>query len=263
MVDDPYAELPEVYDLEHEGFRDDLDLYLQLAEVIGDPILEMGSGTGRLVRALAEAGHRVTGLDHSGPMLGRAREIIARDGLAERVILHEGPMTEADHAPGGPFGLVLFSLNGLMHLASAGEQRRALGSAYRALDPRGMLVVDMPSPGPEFLAACDGRVVHEGFWERADGARVDRFASRTCGLADQRIETEIWFDIVGPDQMLRRVRTRFPMRFLYKSEVELLLESTGFVEWHIYGSYDLDPYHDGSDRLIVTAEVTPSARTSL
>jgi hypothetical protein len=54
------------------------------------------------------------------------------------------------------------------------------------------------------------------------------------------------------------VRTRFPMRYLVASELVLLLEITGFVEWKLYGSYDLDPYHEGSDRLIVTAEVTPS-----
>ena len=48
------------------------------------------------------------------------------------------------------------------------------------------------------------------------------------------------------------------MRYLVASELALLLELTGFVEWKMYGSYDLDPYDDGSDRLIVTAEVTPS-----
>ena len=37
--DDPYAELPELYDLEHTGFTEDIDLYLRLAEVVGDPIL--------------------------------------------------------------------------------------------------------------------------------------------------------------------------------------------------------------------------------
>ena len=49
------------------------------------------------------------------------------------------------------------------------------------------------------------------------------------------------------------------MRYLVASEIALLLELTGFGEWKIYGSYELDPYDDGSDRLIVTAEVTPSS----
>jgi hypothetical protein len=48
------------------------------------------------------------------------------------------------------------------------------------------------------------------------------------------------------------------MRYVFPSELELMLAGTGFVEWKLYGSYDLDPFADDSDRLIVTAEVTPS-----
>src|SRR5215218_9993165 len=75
-LDDPYAEIPELYDLEHAGFSEDVDLYLRLAEVVGDPILELGCGTGRVLGALAAAGNRVTGVDRSGPMLDRARSAL-------------------------------------------------------------------------------------------------------------------------------------------------------------------------------------------
>ena len=48
------------------------------------------------------------------------------------------------------------------------------------------------------------------------------------------------------------------MRYVSPAEFELMLELAGFIEWKRYGSYELDPFEDGSDRLIVTAEVTPS-----
>ena len=54
--EDPYAELPEVYDLEHTSFGDDIELYLRLVEVVGDPALELGCGSGRILLPLAEAG---------------------------------------------------------------------------------------------------------------------------------------------------------------------------------------------------------------
>lgn len=255
---DPYAELPELYDLEHGAFSDDLDLYMQLATVIGDPILELGCGTGRLLRPLANAGCRVTGVDRSQPMLDRARAMLTSDALRQRVTLFEGDMTDAAVAPGGPFGLVIFSLNGLMHLSMPREQRRALEAAHAALDPRGMLVIDVLNPNAELLATFDGRVVHEGHWERPDRVSIDRFSSRTHVAAEQRIETELWFDVLEQSGALRRVRTGFAMRYLVPSELELLLELTGFVEWKLYGTYDLERYQDGSERLIVTAEVTPS-----
>jgi SAM-dependent methyltransferase len=259
-LDDPYAELPELYDLEHVGFTEDIDLYLRLAEVVGDPVLELGCGTGRVLGPLAAAGNRVTGIDRSRPMLDRARSVLAADSNSgsQRVTLVEGSMTEAERAPGGPFGLVIFSLNGFMHLPVLGEQRAALASARRALDPRGMLVVDLLNPTPELLTTLDGRVRHEGSWQKSGGTMVDRFSVRTHDSAEQTIDTALWYDLIDPTGQLRRVRSGFPMRYLLASELALLLELTGFVEWKIYGSYDLDPYDHESDRLIVTAEVTPS-----
>jgi SAM-dependent methyltransferase len=260
-LDDPYAELPELYDLEHAGFTEDIELYLRLAEVVGDPILELGCGTGRVLRPLAAAGNRITGIDRSRPMLDRARSVLQAEysSFSQRVTLVEGSMTEAERAPGGPFGLVIFSLNGLMHLSVMSEQRAALASARRALDPRGMLVLDLLNPMPELLTRLDGRVRHEGSWRKADGTMVDRFSVRTQESAEQRIDTDLWYDVVDPNGHIRRIRSGFPMRYLVASELALLLELTGFVEWTFYGSYDLDSYDDGSDRLIVTAEVTPSA----
>jgi SAM-dependent methyltransferase len=260
--EDAYAELPELYDLEHAGFMEDIELYLRLAEVVGDPILELGCGTGRVLAPLAAAGHRVTGVDRSRPMLDQARSALngqERDGdIWQRVTLSHGSMTEAEGAPGGPFGLVIFSLNGLMHLSNMAAQRAALTSARRALDPRGMLVIDLLNPTPELLATLDGRVQHDGLWRKSDGTVVDRFSARTLDSAEQRIDTELWYDLTGPAGQIRRVRSGFPLRYVGASELTLLLELSGFVEWKIYGSYDLDPYGDGSDRLIVTAEVTPS-----
>ena len=256
--DDPYAVLPELYDLEHAGFSDDIDLYLRLAEVVGDPILELGCGTGRVLAPLAAAGRRVTGIDRSPPMLNRARTALEEGGVGDHAVLVEGSMAEADRAPGGPFGLVIFSLNGLMHLTTGTDQRAALTAARQALDPRGMLIIDALSPNPELLATFDGRVQHEGSWRNTDATNVDRFTSRTHSPAEQRIDTELWYDLTDAEGQIRRVRTGFSMRYLVASELTLLLEVTGYVEWKLYGSYDLDPYDGGSDRLIVTAEVTPS-----
>jgi SAM-dependent methyltransferase len=258
--EDPYAELPDLYDLEHAGFGDDIELYLRLSEVVGDPILELGCGTGRVLAPLAAAGHRITGIDRSRAMLDRAREWLQTQAgsLLERVTLAEGSMTEAECAPGGPFGLVIFSLNGLMHVSTMAGQRAALASARRALDPRGMLVIDILNPTPELLTTLDGRVQHEGSWRKPEGTVIDRFSARTHDAAEQRIDTELWYDLTDPEGHIRRVRSGFPMRYLVASELTLLLEVSGFVEWKYYGSYDLDPFDDRSDRLIVTAEVTPS-----
>jgi SAM-dependent methyltransferase len=262
MVDDfgkpePYAQIPELYDLEHEAFTDDLAFYLNCVKVVGDPVLELGCGTGRIVRTLAKAGFRVIGLDQSGPMLDRARSLLEPD-LAERVTFVHGSMEECEKAPGGPFGTVILSLNGLLHLPSSEAQRRTLDSARRALDPRGQLLIDVLNPSPGLFATFDRGVVHEGTWVWENGDDVNKFSSRSVSHAHQLIHTRIWYDILTRGRTVSRIVTEFDQRFVYPSELELMLELAGFAEWQVYGSYDLDPFEDDSDRLIVAAEATPS-----
>src|SRR5207244_12764922 len=69
FIADYYDESPIV-----KGRLQDVAFYRNAARDFGDPILELGCGTGRITMALAEAGKRITGLDLSGRMLERAVE---------------------------------------------------------------------------------------------------------------------------------------------------------------------------------------------
>lgn len=260
VPDDPYANIAELYDLEHEGFGADIELLLNFAEVVGDPILELGCGSGRLLLPLARAGFNVTGLDSSQPMLDRARTAIDAEELGERITLYEGDMLRADEAPGGPFGLVIFSLNSLMHLTTPGQQRAALAAARKALDPRGQLIIDTMNPSPETIRHLMDGPHLEGSWTLADGSVVDKWSHRRAGTEPQVIDTLLWYDRTAPDGSLTRTRSAFPLRYVHASELALMLELAGFVEPMFYGSYDLDPFDPESERLLVTAEVTASPR---
>ena len=68
-----YDEFPDLYDAQYQSYRDDLPFYLRLADDVGQPVLELGAGTGRVTEALARAGNAVVALDASAAMLARAR----------------------------------------------------------------------------------------------------------------------------------------------------------------------------------------------
>ena len=255
-ANDPYRDIAELYDLEHASFDADIELLLNFADAVGDPILELGCGSGRVLVPLAEAGFTVVGLDSSRPMLDRAEEAIAAAGVADRVTLVEGDMRASDQAPGGPFGLVIFSLNSLMHLTTVSDQRRALASARRALDPRGQLVIDSMNPSPDQLRHLMDGPHLEGSWRLADGSSVDKWSHRRLSPATQIIDTLLWYDRTAPDGTFTRLRSEFLLRYVHAAELGLMLELAGFTDPMYYGSYDLDPYENESDRLLVTAEVT-------
>ena len=61
------------HDLECGGYVEDLTLWQSLADEQGDPVLDVGAGTGRVALALARRGHRVTAFAPSSPVLSCTR----------------------------------------------------------------------------------------------------------------------------------------------------------------------------------------------
>lgn len=253
---DPYDDIAELYDIEHEGFDDDVALMRNIASIVGDPIIEFGCGTGRILLPIAADGHAVTGVDTSVEMLRRLQERARElDGGSVNVV--QADMRTELPLPADTFGVGIFSLNGLMHLETQEEQVDALREAARVLDPRGQLVVDLFNPTPEYLTQLTSGPQLEGVWTTVEG-EVEKWSHRTLRPAAQALDTRIWYDRVDEHGSLRRVRTSFTLRYIHAAELELMLEKAGFVEWQLYGSYDLDPFEDTSERLIALAELTPS-----
>jgi SAM-dependent methyltransferase len=62
------------HDVECGAYAADLPLWDELADAAGDPILELGCGTGRVSLHLARRGHRVVGLDIDDELLGAFAE---------------------------------------------------------------------------------------------------------------------------------------------------------------------------------------------
>lgn len=255
---DPYADIAALYDLEHGEFDEDIQMILDFALASGDPVLEIGCGSGRVLAPLAAAGHRVTGLDRSAAMLSRARDALAGEGLSDHVRLVEAEATDVTAVTPGTFGLVMIALNGLMHLDTPTGQRETLGAARAALDPRGLLLLDVVNPTPELLRGFESGVIQEGHWDLDHGEQIDKFASRVVRHETQHIETRLWYDRTGADGAIHRTTSAFTLRWVTRAELELMLELAGFADWQVYGGYDLEPFDARSERLIVAAEASPS-----
>ena len=109
-------------------------------------LIDLGTGTGRMLGLLAPRAGRATGLDSSHAMLSVARANLERAGLS-RVDLRQGDI----HAP--PFSRASFDLV-LVHqvLHYLDDPARALRAAGRLVAPGGrLLVVDFAPHDLEFL----------------------------------------------------------------------------------------------------------------
>src|SRR5271163_421573 len=123
FIADYYDESPIV-----RGRVGDVAFYRNAVREHGDPVLELGCGTGRITLALAEAGHRVTGLDISERMLERCNQKRAglRTEARERMHLVQGDMTKFDL--GEKFRLVIIPFRPMQHLLEVEDQMSCLAS---------------------------------------------------------------------------------------------------------------------------------------
>lgn len=248
--EDAYANIVQLYDLEHDEFTDDIDFLLELAGYGKGPILELGCGTGRVLEPLAREGHRVAGLDSSEAMLQAATRRMA--SFAD-VSLQRGDMAVIGHVEGGPFGLIFASLNSIMHLTSQDRQLDMVRSSYAALMPSGRLVIDTLNPTIGQLNHLLDTTHREGSWQTDDGTFIDKWGHRQAGADSQLIDTLIWYDHMHADGTYQRTRTRFDLRYIHQSELELMLGIAGFADVDWYGSYSLNPWDAEAERIIAVA----------
>lgn len=239
------------YDADYRGYDDDIDLILTLADECGDPILELGCGTGRLLVPLALQGHAVTGVDLSPALLAIARTRTLELDLGHLVELRQDDMRTVS-LPQHDYGLAFCTSNTLMHLAQPADQMAALANAHRHLRPGGRLLIDLFNPDVPRLAAVDGVQELADQWrDEATGAHVLKWVVRSVDWATQVQETIFIYEETLPDGGSRRTVCPFRLRFLWRHEAELMLKTAGFTLEAIWGDFEGGSYDAASDHLIL------------
>ena len=238
------------YDDDYRHYQADLELVLALAEECGDPVLELGCGTGRVLAPLAAHGCQVTGVDISPALLAVARARLAAAG-------HSVTLVQADlrglKLQGRPFSFAFCTSNTLMHIADPEGQLDVLRGAHRHLRRQGRLLIDLFNPDIARLIQVDGVVELADHWHSDSGAQVLKWSVRRLDLAEQLQETLFIYEEIAPDGTVRRTACPFTLRFLWRNEAELMLAAAGFELEAVWGDFDASPYGSDSERLILLA----------
>ena len=247
------------YDGDYRDCDDDIDLILDLASECDGPILELGCGTGRVMKPLVAAGHNVVGIDISPKLLKVAAEKLAGQQTDGRFELVESELTIYD-LPARNFGLAVCTSNTLMHLTTAERQMAVLENAFRHLASGGWLFLDLFNPDVARLVAVNGIVELADEWEDSErGLHVVKWSVRSVDFAEQLQDTLFIYEETGEDGLVKRTVCPFLLRYLWRSEAELMLQQSGFAVEAVWGDFVGGPYVAESERLTLLAKKTIAA----
>jgi SAM-dependent methyltransferase len=249
MPPDPDDELARLLDLDLSLHAHDLDFYTNMARLTGGPVLELGAGSGRVALALAHDGIEVWGIDSSPAMLARA----ARKPRGESLRLQCADMRDFDL--GQSFDFIYATFGTWHHLLTPEDQASCLQCVHRHLSPGGLFAFDVrPFEAADWDEGESVPLLHD--WTRTldeTGETVLKFrAVRPDREARLQRELHI-YDRIDHEGLVRRRTAEVDLRFSTRYEVEELLREAGLDVEHAYGDFDLAPYDEDSDYMIVVA----------
>jgi ubiquinone/menaquinone biosynthesis C-methylase UbiE len=234
----------------------DIAFYRDAAREYGDPVLELGCGTGRVTMALAEAGRRVIGLDVSERMLERAirKRASLRVEARERLHFIQGDMTQFQL--GEKFRLIIIPFRAFQHLLETEEQIACLEQVKKHLSPKGRLIVDFFQTDAQHMhdPACQQESLLAEY-EMPGQGRVKLY-ERVVAFhrAQQRNDAEMIFEVMRSDGRQERLVWSWTVRYFFRYEVEHLLARCGLRTSALYGDFDKSPLRDTSPEMIFVAE---------
>jgi ubiquinone/menaquinone biosynthesis C-methylase UbiE len=238
---DYYGLIASTWDLWRDDTADweDRHLYLALIRQYGEPALDIGCGTGRLVIDYRQLGIDIDGVDNSPEMLKICRAKADKLGLS--LNLYQQNMETLDLPR--KYRTIIASSSALQLLTDVDVARATLRRFYDLLEPGGAFV------SPFFFDWQEGEPLDTGFellFEKVrpeDGALVRSWVREWREPAKQWWHTEQRFEVeVNGEVVAREEQRRSPEgRWYTQPEAIQLYRGAGFTDIHALKGFANEP----------------------
>ena len=230
---------PTLYDIENQWAADD-DFYLNLAKKIGGPVLDLGCGTGRLSRAIAEAGIEIIGLDIMAGMLAHAKL------LSENIDIHYQVGDCRNYKIDKEFNLILMTSHGFQHLLHEEDQNKFFKCAYDHLSPDGMLAFETRNlDAKNYSSTKEFEFVKS--YRNSESEEIDLHIS-----SDYNPETEIdKLQLMRINKVTEKSWTNSTtLKYTSKEKLNSIIRKNEFALFTQYGYWDKSPFSEMSPEII-------------
>jgi SAM-dependent methyltransferase len=254
-------QLAELYDLEHDEVIEDLVFYREQTRRSGPVVLDLGCGSGRLLRSFAAGkGRIIVAVDGSAVLLRRAEHRAAAEPLLAaalaqgRLHLIHGDVRRLPQLPVRRHlrsGADLAVAAGVLpHLEGPEDALAVLSGVRDLLAPDGRLILD--DLGPALLPERDMPLTVD--WRREiDGRPVVRRSQlmRRETPEGLRVAFSTIVDLGRPDGTIARLPASYRLWYSSYDVLAAMVREAGLAIEFVYGSHDLDPFEESSDRRIL------------
>lgn len=233
MSFDPDA--ADLYDLRTESIRQDLPLILDLARSYGPEILELGCGTGRVLRALEAAGFAPVGVDSSEEAVAVARR------RSPALHIEVQAMQRLNLAR--MFGLVLIPFNTFEMLLTVEDRLAALSHAHSHCRPGALLYIDtrpMTFEAGEFAPEEPLRLIRT--LQGPKGERIQVLFGARRDTRRRLSTSRMVYRWQGADGAECEVVDEYRVSPVTADELLLSVRLSGFTVVGWYGSYEREPF---------------------
>lgn len=236
-----YETIARFYDAIHAELTEDITFVLNLASEIGNPVLEMGCGTGRILRPLAANGFQAVGVDNSAEML-------ARIPSHPNITVYQQDLLTLD-LPQTNFGFALFSHNTAHHF-TAEQLATILGRLRRHMRFGSRLMLDLFNPLLlERVESSADFGVERVILDPIDRQRVVQ-RSRWTNDDEKRILTVEW---LYETESGEAIPAQTDYHYIMPDDLLTLLMSAGYTRFQLFGDYDRSQFDDETPRMLVIA----------
>jgi len=130
------------HDVECAAYVADLDVWRELADRAGGPILDLGCGTGRIALDLASRGHDVMGVDSDPELVAALNRRASERGLQVEAVPGDARSFEL----GRTFALVISPMQVVQLLGGPDGRRSMFAAVRRHLDVGGTFAAALANP---------------------------------------------------------------------------------------------------------------------
>jgi SAM-dependent methyltransferase len=240
--------LPQLYHAHHNRYLEDLPFWFDMAAQKGDPVLELGCGTGRVLIPLAQAGYNTIGMDYDLSMLKFLQANIGPQKLHPPLLL----ATDIRRFNlSTKFPLIILPCNTFSTL-TADDRMACLRCVHEHLLENGIYAVCLPNPEllirlpTQSAAELEDEFIHP---DTGNPVQVSSSWKRT----KRNFHLKWIYDHLLPDGTVDRrvvniLQYITPLKNYLKE-----IENAGLMVRELYGDFKRSAYTEDSPQLIILA----------